>query len=79
MSTNFKNGAMVFRVWPDGSGEVLAKFQYRSHAESFAKSMAEGDAAQRGDCTHSYLAVCEAENSLRGYKVAQSPQENASE
>lgn len=79
MSSNFTNGALVFRVWPDGSGEVLAKFQYRSHAESFAKSMAIGDAAQRNDCTHSYLAVCEAENSLRGFKVSQSPQERASD
>jgi hypothetical protein len=77
--TSFTNGALVFRVWPDGSGELMAKFQYKAHAESFAKSMAQGDAAQRDDCTHLYVAVCDAENFMKGYQVKRSPQENASE
>ena len=54
---NFTNGAMVFRVWPDGSGEVMAKFQYKSHAELFAKAIAEKDTCERNDCEHFYLAV----------------------
>lgn len=79
MSSNFTNGAMVFRLWPDGSGEVIAKFQYRSHAEAFAKSMATSDAEQRDDCTHSYSAVSEAENSLRSFSAKRPPQHSDGE
>lgn len=47
MTTSFTNVALVFRVWPDGSSEMMAKFQYKAHAESFAKSMAEAALASQ--------------------------------
>ncbi|RTE91879.1 hypothetical protein [Bradyrhizobium sp. LVM 105] len=65
---NFTNGAIVFRVWPDGSGEIIAKFQYFSHAKDFAAMRSNQDLGERSDCTHFYLAVCEAENEMQAYR-----------
>ena len=66
--TNFTNGALVFRVWPDGSGEIMAKFQYMGDAESYASFKCVDDAKVRNDCTHFYLAVCESENKMKAYR-----------
>lgn len=66
--TNFTNGALVFRVYPDGSGEILAKFQYMGDAQSFASFKCVDDAKIRNDCAHFYLAVCEAENQMKAYR-----------
>jgi len=74
---NFTNGALVFRVWTDGSGEIVAKFQYLLDAEAFAKMKAAKDAEQRDDCTHFYLAVCEAEDALQTYRPTRTPQESS--
>lgn len=70
MNKNFTNGALVFRVWHfDGSGELLAKFQYAHHAESFAQAMASDDQQKRpGDASkYFYLAACEAECSVKSF------------
>ncbi|MFA6180471.1 MAG: hypothetical protein WC696_12735, partial [Candidatus Methylopumilus sp.] len=56
------------RVWTDGSGEVIAKFQYMLDAESFAAAKAAKDAETKPDCSHFYLAVCEAENALQAFR-----------
>ena len=34
----FENGAVVFEVWPDGSGETKATFQYETDADDFCRS-----------------------------------------
>ncbi len=40
---NFVNGALVFKIWRrDGSGEVIAKFQYTMHAKHWAEFYASG-------------------------------------
>jgi hypothetical protein len=67
---NFTNGAIVFRLWRfDGSGEVLAKFQYMSDATDFAKMKANEDAEKRPKDSEGwfYLAACEAENEARAF------------
>lgn len=33
----FKNGAIVIAVYPDGSGETKATFQYKNDADSFCQ------------------------------------------
>ena len=66
---NFTNGALVFRVWNfDGSGEIIAKFQYFPDAKSFAEMLAKSDREKRPDSSGwFYLAVCEAENEMKSY------------
>ncbi len=69
-SNNFTNGALVFRIWQfDGTGELLAKFQYRGHAEAFAQSMASDDQQKRpGEASkYFYLAACENECSVKSF------------
>lgn len=34
----FENGAIVIEVWPDGSGELKATFQYDADADNFCKA-----------------------------------------
>lgn len=63
--SNFTNGSLVFRMWKDGSGEVLAKFQYFSMAKDWAKSE-----ANRPDGNGMYyVAVCDAENKFQAYQT----------
>lgn len=38
LQDRFPNGAVVSRVWSDGSSELLAAFQYMRHAVAFARS-----------------------------------------
>ena len=65
MSTNFTNGSLVMRVWNfDGSGEMIAKFQYFSDAKKFAEMQA---AATPDDCNYFYLAVCDSECDFKAY------------
>lgn len=61
--SNFPNGSLVMRIWRfDGSGEMLAKFQYFSDALSFAKANAEKIS---GDQDYFYLAICDHENKFQ--------------
>lgn len=63
---NFANGSLVFRIWHfDGSGEVLAKFQYFSDAKAFAERRAAEET--REDISVFYLAACEAECEVASY------------
>ena len=67
---NFTNGALVFRLWTfDGSGEIIAKFQYFSHAKGFARKMAEDDRVTKPGSAkeYFYLAVCESENETSAF------------
>jgi hypothetical protein len=63
---NFHNGALVFRVWKDGSGEIIAKFQYLTDAERYADQRAKGD---DGTSAVAFVAVCEFNCYMRSYKV----------
>lgn len=71
--SNFPNGSLVMRIWRfDGTGEMLAKFQYFSDALSFAKWSAERASA---DQDIFYLAICDHENKFQCFfpqKKAQS-------
>lgn len=61
--SNFPNGSLVMRVWQfDGSGEMVAKFQYFSDALNFAESMA---TKIPSDSHYFYLAVCDYENKFK--------------
>lgn len=61
--SNFTNGALVMRIWRfDGSGDIIAKFQYFSDALSFAKASAERIS---GDQDIFYLAVSDHENKFQ--------------
>lgn len=67
MTTNFTNGSIVFRAWGMlESGEILAKFQYFSDANAWAKLKAEEDAKKRDHKT-SYIAICDHENKFSIY------------
>lgn len=60
--SNFTNGSLVMRIWRfDGSGDMLAKFQYFSHALEFAKEQAAKESSQ----DIFYLAVCDHENKFQ--------------
>lgn len=62
---NFTNGSLVFRIWRfDGSGEVLAKFQYFKDAERFCESY-----VKSVDLSKDWflLAVCDAECIVRSF------------
>ena len=37
MAERFKNGALVYRLWPDGSNEIDAEFQYVTSADTYCK------------------------------------------
>jgi len=43
MNIQFQNGASVSRLYKDGMSEVLAAFQYHSHAQDFASLIAKQD------------------------------------
>ncbi len=43
MDVDIKNGASVTRSYGDGSGELLAIFQYMHHAEEYALKIAQED------------------------------------
>lgn len=61
--SNFPNGSLVMRIWRfDGSGDMIAKFQYFSDALSFAEAAAKKIA---GDQDYFYLAVCDHENAFK--------------
>ena len=62
---NFTNGALVFKIWRgDGSGEVLAKFQYMQDAKRWAEFY-----TQNADKSNSWFltAVCESECEVATY------------
>ena len=52
---NFPNGALVSKIWRDGSGECIAKFQYFTDAVEWAeqKSKAPKDGGLM------YVATCD--------------------
>ena len=45
MSIDLPNGAVVSRLYSDGSGELLAQFQYASDADDWAARKVEQDRA----------------------------------
>ena len=62
---NFTNGSLVFRIWRfDGSGEVLAKFQYIGDAKIFAKAYVD-----QSDKSKEWflLVVCDADCEVQTY------------
>lgn len=62
---NFTNGTLVFKIWrADGSGEVVAKFQYLTHAKDWAKHYTE-NADKSNDWF--YVVVCEYECEVATY------------
>lgn len=67
---NFTNGSLAMRVWRfDGTGEVLAKFQYFSDAELYCNARMADD-KERGankDRAFFYLAVCDYECKFRAF------------
>jgi hypothetical protein len=63
---NFHNGSLVFRVFSDGSCELMAKFQYLPDAERYARSRASGD---DGTCSVGFIAVCDYSCSAHIYPV----------
>lgn len=61
--SNFTNGSLVMRIWRfDGSGDMIAEFQYFSDALSFAKASAEKLSSGQDVF---YLAVCDDENKFQ--------------
>lgn len=62
---NFTNGALVFKIWrSDGSGEVIAKFQYMLHAKDWAKFY-----TSNADKSNDWFltVVCESECEVQTY------------
>lgn len=77
--TNFTNGALVFRIWRfDGSGEVIAKFQYMSDAEAFAQGKATEDAGRRpvDAAQWFYLVACESECRVKAFEPIKQKRED---
>lgn len=69
---NFTNGSLVMRVWRfDGSGEILAKFQYFDSAELFCRAQIEQDKERGANKERNwfYLAVCDYECKFRAFDV----------
>ena len=69
---NFTNGTLVMRVWRfDGSGEILAKFQYFNSAELFCRAQIEWDKENGANKERQffYLAVCDYECKFRAFDV----------
>ena len=56
MAIEFKNGAVVSRAFDDGSGELLASFQYFPDAVTWAKSKSEKD--EESDMGSIIIATC---------------------
>jgi hypothetical protein len=70
MKMDFKNGSRVMRIWPDGSGEIIASFQYYINAVEWAKKQADKEDHKKNIL---YVAVCDYENRLDGYSSQTSP------
>ncbi len=67
---NFPNGSLVMRVWRfDGSGEILAKFQYFFDAELYCKAKMAWDTENKANRENQffYLAVCDYECKFRAF------------
>ena len=69
MSRNFTNGSLVMRLWNfDGTGEVIAKFQYFGDAKDFAAMKARADAEQEKCDDWFYVAVCDDQCDMQAFK-----------
>lgn len=63
---NFTNGSVVFRVWSDGSGDIIAKFQYMPDAQRYAEQRASED---DGTSAAAFIAFCDFDCDMRSYRV----------
>ena len=69
MNRNFTSGSLVMRLWNfDGTGEVIAKFQYFDDAKDFAAMKARADAKQEKCDDWFYVAVCDDECDMQAFK-----------
>jgi hypothetical protein len=61
MTIEIYNGATVHRLWPDGSSELLAQFQYVSGADNFCQM-------PRDKCESVLVRVCFYSGEMRVFK-----------
>lgn len=63
----FTKGSVVVKVFPDGSGEVTAKFVYRRDALKFAEMCAREDGRTCREPNWLYLALCLHEDTAESF------------
>lgn len=63
----FTNGSIVAKVFPDGSGDITAKFAYLSDAKRFADMCAKEDGRTCREINWLYLVLCEHEDVLEAF------------
>jgi hypothetical protein len=69
----FENGALVFRMWDDGSGECVGSFQYMHDAVLFAETkMLAGDSPY----TSNYVAINIFDGECAGFPVNHAEEES---
>lgn len=71
MAIQLRNGSIVHRVWPDGSNELLAQFQYSTAADEFCR-------APRDNCTSWMVRTCLYSGEMRIFKT-EAPTQPANE